>query len=67
MNLNVLVLPGDGIGVEVTHEAVKVLTRVASLYGHSLSLTEGLLGGVAIHQTGSPFPEHTERLALEAD
>jgi 3-isopropylmalate dehydrogenase len=67
MNLNVLVLPGDGIGVEVTHEAVKVLTRVASLYGHSLSLTEGLLGGVAIHRTGSPFPEHTERLALEAD
>jgi 3-isopropylmalate dehydrogenase len=67
MNLNVLVLPGDGIGVEVTHEAVKVLTRVASLYGHSLSLTEGLLGGIAIHQTGNPFPEQTERLALNAD
>ncbi|MFB3776102.1 MAG: 3-isopropylmalate dehydrogenase [Bryobacteraceae bacterium] len=67
MNLNVLILPGDGIGQEVTAEAVRVLRRVAARFNHSLNLTEGLLGGVAIHRTGSPLPEETLRLALQAD
>jgi len=67
MQLNVLVLPGDGIGVEVTREAVKVLRHIAESYGHQLSLREGLLGGVAIHETGNPFPDKTRELALEAD
>ncbi|MGA2326914.1 MAG: 3-isopropylmalate dehydrogenase [Bryobacteraceae bacterium] len=67
MKLNVLALPGDGIGVEVTREAVRVLQHVARKHGHALSLTEGLLGGIAIHQTGNPLPEETLRLALEAD
>jgi 3-isopropylmalate dehydrogenase len=67
MKLNVLVLPGDGIGVEVTREAVRVLERAAQQHGHALSLTEGLLGGIAIHKTGHPLPEETLRLALAAD
>lgn len=67
MDLNVLVLPGDGIGVEVTKEAVKVLTRVAVVFGHQVSLSEGLLGGIAIQETGNPFPEETRKLALDAD
>ncbi len=67
MKLNILVLPGDGIGTEVTREAVRVLRRVAEKYGHELSLAEGLLGGIAIHRTGSPIPEETARLAAEAD
>ena len=67
MNLNVLVLPGDGIGTEVTREAVRVLSHVANRWNHSLKLTEGLLGGIAIHKTGSPFPEETARLAADAD
>ena len=67
MNLNVLVLPGDGIGTEVTREAVLVLRRVAEKWNHPLTLTEGLLGGVAIHRTGSPLPEETARLAAAAD
>jgi 3-isopropylmalate dehydrogenase len=67
MNLNILVLPGDGIGVEVTAEAVKVLSHVASKYGHALSTTEGLLGGCAIHATGTPFPEATAKAAAETD
>jgi len=67
MQLNVLVLPGDGIGAEVTHEAVKVLHRVGGKFGHALHLTEGLLGGVAIHKTGQPLPEETARLAQDAD
>src|SRR3954447_22061976 len=67
MNLNVLVLPGDGIGLEVTREAVRVLNRVAEKWNHKLQLAEGLLGGVAIHKTGTPFPEETARLAANAD
>jgi 3-isopropylmalate dehydrogenase len=67
MNLNILVLPGDGIGTEVTREAVRVLRHVANKWGHALRITEGLLGGVAIHKTGTPFPEETSKLALDAD
>jgi 3-isopropylmalate dehydrogenase len=67
MNLNVLVLPGDGIGTEVTREAVRVLGHVAKKWNHNLNLTEGLLGGIAIHKTGTPFPEETARLAAAAD
>ncbi len=62
-----VVLPGDGIGVEVTGEAVRVLRAVAQAGGHQLRVSEGLLGGVAIHKTGTPFPPETEKLALGAD
>ena len=67
MELNVLVLPGDGIGTEVTREAVRVLRHVAAKWKHTLNITEGLLGGIAIHRTGTPFPEETARLAAAAD
>ena len=67
MNLSILTLPGDGIGIEVTAEAVRVLRRVADKFHHTLALTEGLLGGIAIHKTGSPLPAETLTLALEAD
>ena len=56
MNLNVLILPGDGIGPEVTREAVRVLNRVADKFGHSVRTREALLGGIAIHRTWSVTP-----------
>jgi 3-isopropylmalate dehydrogenase len=67
MNLNVLILPGDGIGPEVTAEAVRVLRAVAAKFNHTLTLQEGLLGGVAIHRKGTPLPDDTVKMALEAD
>src|SRR5438067_12307083 len=67
MDLKVLVLPGDGIGAEVTREAVRVLRHVAGKWNHRLTITEGLLGGIAIHKTGAPFPDETARLAADAD
>src|ERR1700719_1207134 len=67
MQLNLLILPGDGIGAEVTHEAVKVLEKVASKFHHQLSISEGLLGGIAIHKTGGPLTQETIDLALKAD
>ncbi len=67
MKLNILVLPGDGIGPEVIREAIRVLEHVAKKWSHELNLSEGLLGGVAIHKTGGPFPAETRRKALAAD
>ena len=67
MQLNLLILPGDGIGAEVTREAVKVLERVAQKFHHQISISEGLLGGIAIHKTGGPLPDATIDLALKAD
>jgi 3-isopropylmalate dehydrogenase len=67
MHLNLLVVPGDGIGQEVTCEAVRVLERVAQKFHHKLTIREGLIGGAAIHKTGSPFPPETEKMAREAD
>lgn len=67
MKLNVLVLPGDGIGVEVAREAVKVLQHVGRQFDHEVVFSEGLLGGIAIHKTGNPFPDETRELALKAD
>lgn len=67
MNLNLLVLPGDGIGPEVTQAAMRVLGVVAQKWGHTLNIREGLLGGVAIDATGSPLPAETERGSREAD
>ena len=67
MNLKILILPGDGIGTEVTRAAVEVLKAVAKKFGHTLELTEGLIGGIAIHKTGTPLPEETLKKALAAD
>jgi 3-isopropylmalate dehydrogenase len=67
MNLKILLLPGDGIGAEVTSAAVEVLKAVAKKFGHTLELSEGLLGGTAIHKTGTPFPDETRKLAMAAD
>jgi 3-isopropylmalate dehydrogenase len=67
MNLKILILPGDGIGAEVTSAALDVLKAVAKKFGHTLELSEGLLGGIAIHKTGTPLPQDTIDKALAAD
>jgi 3-isopropylmalate dehydrogenase len=61
------VLPGDGIGTEVTAEAVRVLEAVAALGGHRFDLRRALIGGAAIDATGTAFPAATRALCLEAD
>jgi 3-isopropylmalate dehydrogenase len=63
MNLTIAVLPGDGIGPEVTAEAVRVLQAVCLKNGHALQAREGLIGGCAIHKTGEPLPAATLELA----
>lgn len=67
MKLKVLVVAGDGIGPEVTNEAVRVLRSVAELGGHDFEFREALIGGVAIKKEGSPLPKATLDAALESD
>ena len=56
MQFNLAVLPGDGVGPEVTSEAIKVLLAVDKKFGHSFNLHYGLVGGVAIDETGAALP-----------
>jgi 3-isopropylmalate dehydrogenase len=67
MEGNIVVLAGDGIGVEVTAQAVRVLERVAARCGHRFSFDEAWVGGIAIDETGSALPDDTLRRAEQAD
>lgn len=67
MHADIVVLPGDGIGPEVTAAAVDVLQAVATRYGHRFSLHEHLIGGAAIDATGKPLPDDTLAAARDAD
>ena len=67
MKLNFTVLPGDGIGPDVTSEAVKVVKAVASRFGHELEMAEHLIGGTAVDQTGEPLPRRTIEGALASN
>jgi 3-isopropylmalate dehydrogenase len=67
MKLKIAVLAGDGIGPEVTGEAVNILKAVAELGGHDFTFATGLLGGVAITAFGTPIPQATIDLALDSD
>jgi 3-isopropylmalate dehydrogenase len=67
MRLKIAVLAGDGIGPEVTREATNILHAVAELGGHEFLFVPGLIGGIAITETGSPLPTATLDVALECD
>lgn len=67
MNLNIAVLPGDGIGPEIIDQALKVVTAVARKYHHTFEHRFGLTGAVAIDATGDPYPEATHQLCMESD
>ncbi|HEX3082666.1 MAG TPA: 3-isopropylmalate dehydrogenase [Candidatus Saccharimonadia bacterium] len=67
MKKHIAVLPGDGIGPEVTAGARAVLERVAKTFGHDFSFTEGQIGACAIDATGEPFPPDTQKLCASSD
>lgn len=67
MSKNILVLPGDGIGPEIVAEAVKVLNCVNDKFALDLEINEGLVGGTAYDETGSPLPEDSLEKAKAAD
>ncbi|WP_136465650.1 3-isopropylmalate dehydrogenase [Flagellimonas onchidii] len=67
MNLNIALLPGDGIGPEVLAQAVKCLEAVEETFNHSFSYKEASVGAIAINRKGAPLPQSTLALCKEAD
>lgn len=64
---NILILPGDGIGVEVTREAERIIRWLMKNRNLQVTLSYGLIGGSAYEKTGSPFPAETLEAAKAAD
>ena len=67
MEMKIGVIKGDGIGPEIVDEAMKVLDRVAEIYGHALSYTQLLMGGASIDVNGVPLTDATLELAKGCD
>ena len=67
MQLRITVLEGDGIGPEVTRQAVAVLRTVANIYGHRFEFAAHLIGGAAIRKHDSPLPTVTLDSCLASD
>ena len=67
MKARIAVLPGDGIGPEVTREGVRALEAIAKRHGHQFTLTEAHFGGAAIDAHGEPLPASTLELCLKSD
>jgi 3-isopropylmalate dehydrogenase len=67
MNLNIAVLPGDGIGPEVTDQAVKALKAIASEFNHSFTFKTADVGAIAIDKYNNPLPDETLELCKTSD
>ena len=63
----IAVLPGDGIGVEIVPQAIKVLQTVGERFGHEFEFTEALIGGAAVDAVGVPLPVETLDLCRRSD
>jgi 3-isopropylmalate dehydrogenase len=67
MKKNIVVIEGDGIGPEVTRQAIKALNAVAERFGHEFNYSYCLMGAVAIDKTGTPLPDETIETSLSSD
>lgn len=67
MKKNILIIPGDGIGQEVTTWGKKVLEKIGKNYGHEFSFDEAIMGHTAIEATGNPLPDETLAKAKASD
>lgn len=64
---NIAVIRGDGIGPEIVEQALRVLDKVAELYGHNFNYTDVDMGGCAIDKYGDPLPEHELQKCVVSD
>jgi len=67
MNFNIVSLPGDGIGPEISKAVDAILNAIGGKYGHKFELKEKLIGGAAIDQCGEALPEETLTACKNAD
>ena len=67
MKAEITVLAGDGIGPEITEHALNILNAIEKKYGHEFTLHHALFGGIAIDETGDPYPLETRELCKKSD
>ena len=67
MDFKIAVLPGDGIGPEISEQGVNVMTAVCQRFGHSVTYEYAICGADAIERVGDPFPEETFQTCMRAD
>ena len=67
MVYKIAVLPGDGIGPEVSQEGIKVLDAITTIFGHDFQYTYALIGGAAYESTGHPLPDDTLDACKKSD
>ena len=67
MDFKIAVLPGDGIGPEISVQGVDVMSAVCEKFGHKVSYEYALCGADAIDKVGDPFPEATYEICKNAD
>ena len=67
MKLKIAVLPGDGIGPEISEQGVAVISAVCEKFGHQVDYEYALCGAAAIDVVGDPFPEETFQKCMAAD
>ena len=67
MDMKIALVPGDGIGPDIVSEAVRILDRIASKYGHSISYKEIDAGGISIDRHGVPLTDDALESARQAD
>ena len=67
MKFKIAVLPGDGIGPEISKQGVAVMTAVCEKFGHQVDYVYAICGADAIDKVGDPFPEDTFQICMDAD
>ncbi|MDD4729742.1 MAG: 3-isopropylmalate dehydrogenase, partial [Dysgonamonadaceae bacterium] len=67
MKLKIAVLPGDGIGPEITEQALDVTKAICEKFNHTLEFSYGSVGAIAIDHTGNPYPQETHDLCMQSD
>jgi 3-isopropylmalate dehydrogenase len=67
LNFNIAVLPGDGVGPDVTNQARRVLDEVGNRFGHRFTYKEGFIGGISIDKFGNALPEETIDVCRRCD
>ncbi len=67
MNLNIALLPGDGIGPEIVAQALKSVESICKRFGHTTTTNKALVGACAIDAVGNPYPDETHQICMESD
>ena len=67
MKKTIAILSGDGVGPEIIEQSKKILETIAEKFGHTFIFETGLIGAVAIDETGNPYPDKTHKLCISSD